>query len=184
MKRIDRKYAIIYVDDTGETLNTDDFVTDDMISDYYKDSGFLQWNYYVIIPEDLVPNDEIIKLIENNDKYARKIIVKRDKIKSFLERAFPKLRQSMGEIGLVEGENWGEARDNCDLYLEDHPKAFPVPSFSRNYSDFGTLTKLDNLRAKIIKKPDSNYVFYTHIKHEMSLAKKKFKLLTTNKDDN
>ena len=50
MERIDREYAIIYVDKTGESLvnndsKHDEYSTNEIISDYYKQSGFLQWNF-------------------------------------------------------------------------------------------------------------------------------------------
>lgn len=81
MERINRKYAIIYVDHEGETLNLkDNYTLNEMITDYYNNSGFLQWNYYLIIPKELVESPEEIESIENNDIYTRKFVIPQDEI--------------------------------------------------------------------------------------------------------
>ena len=57
MEKIVRKYAIIYIDYDGETLDEDvrDYATKEMVKDYYQNSrGFLQWNFYLVIPSSLV----------------------------------------------------------------------------------------------------------------------------------
>ena len=92
MKRIDRKYAIIYVDTNGDTLLSEDNTSHEMITDYYNNSGFLQWNFYLIITKECIKDiegitaAERIKTIEKNDIYTRKYVVPKAEIKDFLKK--------------------------------------------------------------------------------------------------
>lgn len=175
MRRIDRKYAIIYIDDNGETLSSADLFTDDMISNYYQNDGFLQWNYYVIIPEELVPHDETIKIIETSDTYSRKFVMKRDEIDSFMEERFPEMNKENGVIELITGESWKQATHNL-REMNSSTNTLVQLSIYRNESEMVGLTVMDELRAELIKFPKTNAKFVTHITNEISIAEKKFKL--------
>ncbi|RPI85141.1 MAG: hypothetical protein EHM34_02350, partial [Nitrosopumilales archaeon] len=179
MERIDRKYAIIYVDRTGETLTKPDYVTEDIVSDYYSsnNAGFLQWNFYLIIAKNVVNPDDI-KIIENNDLYCRKYVIADNKIKSFIDEWFPIMQDERGSITLVKGDSHVEAEDLAwrTFYKTKSNSNYPYMSWYRDYNLMYSLTKMDKLRATLINNPDINVVFGTHISNEYSLAEKKFKL--------
>jgi hypothetical protein len=177
MKRIDRTYAIVYVDNKGESLNSDvnDFATKEMISDYYQNRGFLQWNFYLIIPKEFV-NKSDIKIIEENDIYTRKFVIEKDMIDSFIKERFPELNEKKGTIALIKGKNYKDGRKKAKKFDHNNPITFMFEGWYRNESLNYSLTEMDKLRARLIKEPQLHGVFYTHIDNEYSLAKKKFKL--------
>lgn len=177
MERIDRTYAIVYVDNKGESLNSDvnDFTTKEMISDYYQNSGFLQWNFYLIIPKELV-NKSDIKIINENDTYTRKFVIKKDNIDSFIEERFPELTKNMGTMAIVKGDNYKDARKKAKKFEDNNQITFMFNGWYRNESLTHSITEMDKLRARLIKEPNLHGVFYTHINNEYSLAEKKFKL--------
>ena len=109
MERIEKIYAIIYIDWKGETLSCDDFTSENMISHYYNNSGFLQWNFYLIIPSDLVSDNQKKVEIENNDRYTRKFILDRDQIAPFLERYFPDLKKKRIQVKLIKGKDYSDS---------------------------------------------------------------------------
>ncbi len=189
MERIEREYAIIYIDHDGETLKKgiDNFTPNEIINDYYNHPGFLQWNYYLIIPKELIKSKEKIQEIEEDEIYTLKIIVNREKISEFLNEIFPEIKkeQPIGEIIIVKGKNHSnsvklteEIRDKKaqeGLYYEI------IPSLYRNYSSFQTLKTMDKMRAQLIKYPSTKQIYYTHISNEYSWAEKKFKLFINKK---
>lgn len=180
MERVDREYAIIYIDREGETLKVtdesrrEDFATNEMVTDYYNHSGFLQWNFYLIIPKELVKEEEILN-IEENSIYSRKYVIPTAEIESFIDDRFPKLTEKRGQITLVKGTNWEDATFLASKYLNTEFTSI-IPSWYRNESLMFALTEMDILRSKLIKNPDSVVIFYTHLSNEYSLAEKKFKL--------
>lgn len=177
MRRIDVGYAIIYIDDDGDTLkeDIDDFTTNDMVSDYYNNNGYLQWNYYLIIPSDLVTDNEKVKEIESNDKYTRKYIINRNVIDEYVTKYFPKLGETKGKFILLKGKDW---RDANNLVNQEPLKVgmLKLGSWYRDHSMMDTLEYMDELRASLVKDPSRTIVFYTHISNESSIAEKKFKL--------
>ena len=187
MERLQRKYAIIYIDREGETLKKDedkvksDFTTEDMVSDYYTQSGFLQWNFYLILPESLVSKKQK-KEIESNDSYTRKYVIPDTALESFVEDHFPILKGKVRkQVKLVKGDSYVDAitkalnvqRKNGVELVELHEGCH------RDYSLDFSLKNMDALRARLIFNPELQIIFYTHISNEFSLAEKKFKLFTT-----
>jgi hypothetical protein len=208
MEKIERGYATIYIDREGETL--DDSVsaywTKEMEIDYYKNPGAIQWNYYLIIPQEVLPKcsrafenpnspteDELKKLkseITNNDSYGRKYVLPSNIIDLFITDNFPKHGEDTGKILLLKGIN----RKDTKIKLKELGKSVryrdyvPIDSFHRNLSSMSTLYELDKLRKYLLRKPDMKVLFYTHIGLEHNLAKQKFdflspEIITTNTDD-
>ena len=180
MKRINRKYAIIYVDTNGDTLLSEDNASDEMLSDYYKNGGFLQWNFYLIIAKECIKDIEgitaieRIKTIEKNDNYTRKYVVPKAKIKDFLKKQFPIMRKARGKINLITANTFVDAKT---LAMTKKSKdIFLISSYNRYVNLDLTLHALDALRNDLINNPKMVGIFYTHIQNEYSLAEKKFKL--------
>lgn len=190
MERIDREYAIIYVDKTGESLvnndsKHDEYSTNEIISDYYKQSGFLQWNFYLIIAREAITvyeNEKIddkIKSIESNEFYCRKYVIESEKINDFIAKNFPVLQKEHGVIILIKGDSYQNAKNlGYKEYIKPENKlnAKVINSWYRNYNSMYALTEMDKLRAELINKHDKRIIFVTHNSHEFSLAEKKFKL--------
>jgi len=181
MERIDRKYAIIYVDRIGESLTKPDYVTEEMINDYYNHAGFLQWNYYLIIAKEFVNPDDI-KTIEENDYYCRKYVQEDNGIDLFIDGWFPILKPNRGSITLVKGNTYIEAEDlACRAYAKTKSDSLHM-SWYRNNSLLYSLTKMDKLRVSLNEHPNARTVFGTHFSNEYSLAEKKFKLFMKSED--
>ncbi len=194
MERIDKNYAIIYIDWEGATLTIDtdlnekksrrDFDTPELINDYYNSSASLQWNFYLIIPQEVVEvtKDISVKDIENNEIYTRKFVLPKEEIYAFIESRFPDVRPTMGKITLLKGTNY----KNCFSLVQHEQlknkknnelRADVIGSWYRDESLMLSLTKMDKLRARLILNPALNVIFYTHIDNEFNLAKKKFNYL-------
>lgn len=203
MERIEREYAIIYVDKTGESLvandsKHDEYSTNAIISDYYKQSGFLQWNFYLIIAREAImlheseKIDDKIKSIENNEFYCRKYVIESEKIDAFIAERFPVLQENRGVIILVKGDSYRNAKNlGYKEYIkpENQLNANVIGSWYRNYNSMYTLTEMDKLRAELINNHGKRVIFFTHNSHEFSLTEKKFKLFKAfieylDKDDN
>lgn len=178
MRRIDVGYAIIYIDDDGDTLKEDDtycFCTTNMLDDYYGAEGHLQWNFYLIIPADLIDDINKIEEIENNDKYFRKYVVNRNMIDEYVAKNYPPMKEQMGKFMLIEGNSWIDATSKL-LLLPPEKGMVKIASKYRDQNMMDTLFYLDELRTILINDPDKIIVYYTHITNEISIAKKKFKL--------
>ena len=183
MKRIKRKYAIIYIDNDGETLESDDYTTQDITTYYYQARGFLQWNFYLIIPKENIKEteeatvEEQIKAIEQNNTYTRKYVVEKDKIDKFVREHFPIIKKNHGKMIMIQADTFKEAEAAAIKATENNPDiTMTTPSFNRDINLDQTLKKLDGVRTFLIKNPNLTIVFYTHIQNEYSLAEKKFKL--------
>ena len=176
MEKITRDYAIIYIDYDGETLNDKNYVTKEMESDYYRTPGFLQWNYYLIVPNDLV-DEKTIKIIEDDNRYTRKYVIERSKIGEFIDDRFPVMGKDVGSIKLVKGETAIDAQKKAAKIttLRD----FVIGSWYRDESLMTSLENMDMLRANLIKEPiQRSFIFYTHLNREYNIAEKKFELFT------
>jgi hypothetical protein len=187
MKRIDRPYAIIYLDTEGESLHegVKDYSTKEIISDYYNMPGFLQWNFYLILPKKLSTGVEITKelqlKIENCDEYSRKFVIPNDSLEQYLEERFPIMEENQGKIYLVKGTDYKDAQKKADqkvkeLSAEGIDDLHVRQSFYRDKSLMDSITEMDLMRAMMIRYPSINYLFYSHITDEYFLAEKKFKL--------
>jgi len=203
MERIDRKYAIIYVDRNGEALSEADLTTPDMINNYYDNPGPLQWNYYYILAQEAL--DATIDApdkqdIEANDNYTRKYVMPEDHIYDFISRTFPLLADTHGQIHLIKGADWADAKDKAKAAITEpehnHRSRESVmfgfrvtamngldiiPSYYRNKSLAHALSQMDDIRARLVTDPDYRALFYTHISTEHHLAEKKFHLFTPGK---
>jgi len=182
MKKIIRDYAIIYIDDKGDSLKEDSYTTKEMVSDYYTENGFLQWNFYLIVPKEVLLPDNTIEKIENNEDYTRKFVIKNSDIQSFIKERFPVMNKKCGKIEMIKGNSWKETLDIVDKkkFKGTTVKPFRLcsyyPSWYRNESSMHSLIEMDKLRAKLINNPNIWVIFYTHINSEYYLAQKKFKL--------
>ena len=177
MRKIDKGYAVIYIDDESSMLEErkeiDNFTSSDMVAEYYTVPGAIQWNYYLIIPKNDL-TDEKIKEIELNDVYTRKYVIDKDKIDDFIEETFPDVIDiNKNKIFLSTANSWEEAKDK--LVNEDLSyRANVYGSLHRDYNSMDTLKMLDNIRSELIKNKHDIY-FYTHIENEISWVGKKFK---------
>lgn len=179
MKVIKRTYARIYVDMKGETLE-EEFFLKTVVEDYYQDevTGFLQWNFYVIYPKGVVPEDRIDEVL-NDGKYCRRLIVSEKRIGRFIEDNFPITSEYLGRAKVIETHNHKKTLQKKDEWVfssERNPKEIFHMSFLRDLNIMDTLTALDNLRTKLIKNEDLSVIFVTHLTNEFSLAEKKLKI--------
>ena len=174
MERIDREYAIIYVDKTGESLTSRGQATKELVGDYYKQQGFLQWNFYLIIVEESIEDACY--------KYTRKYVMPEASIDKFIEINFPVLQEKRGKVEMIEAEGYREAKKLAFKKKSDYDLSFPshdvmlIPSINREFNLDITLRYLDDVRNVLILNPNLHIIFYSHIRNENSLAKKKFKL--------
>ncbi len=186
MERIDREYAIIYVDKTGETLTSRGQGTPELVGDYYKQRGFLQWNFYLIIAEESIEDvegisaAERIKAIRACDEYSRKYVMPESEIEEFIKNQFPVLRKKRGKIEMIQAEAFHVAKkmafDKKATFGDRIDDITLIPSYNREYCIDLCLTCLDDVRRDLINHPELQVIFYSHIQHEISLAEKKFKL--------
>jgi hypothetical protein len=173
MKRIDRKYAIIYVDSNGDSLgDVEDFTTNEMVSDYYSAEGFQQWNFYLIVPAELFASEEQKTEFINNDKYTRKYIVSKDNIGRFIEKNFPKMGTQFGKVTMIKSNNH---RQSVKLLELEGPKTKRVSSLLRDINVMDTLSELDKIRVGLLTNKYERVAFCTHIDNEYTLAERKFK---------
>lgn len=177
MKKIVRDYAIIFIDDRGDCLRKSviDYTTSKISNSFYKISGFLQWNHYLIIPKEFVKDEEFAEEIEKNGSFTRKYVIERDFIDPFINTLFPVLNKIHGTMQLILEDSWAEAKLlGWQTGLGSESKLFS--SWARDENLDNSLSNMDLLRARLITEPNLRAVFYTNIEHEYSLACKKFKL--------
>ncbi|MEO6305113.1 MAG: ABC-three component system middle component 1 [Bacteroidia bacterium] len=176
MEKIDKGYAVIYIDKTGDTLSEISFSPNNLVSDYYNTPGNIQWNYYLIISEESLKFSNITKKeIEENEYYTRKFVLPLNKIDDFIKERFPDVKEKVGEIILVKGDDWDDAQIKANAKF-DNSFSSVIRSYYRNNSLMDTIVLLDLLRAKLITNPEKKYIFFTHISNEYSLAEKKLKM--------
>lgn len=175
MERIERPYAIIYVDRTGETLLSADFTPNDVINDYYNNPGFLQWNYYLIVAKEAI-GERSKEEIEKCDFYTRKHVIEESKIDEFIADRFPEMKASHGTMIIVKGESWSSTMKDATPILEKNKDSKVIFSWYRDESSMFSLNEMDKVRADMIKNSDYNTIFCTHITNEHAIAEKKFKL--------
>lgn len=176
MERIKRSYAIIYIDRLGISLNEDSYtIQEEIRNDYYKNPGFLQWNYYLIIGSSKISKDKKF-IIENNEFYTKKYVIHPDKIDKFISDNFPIFDEKKhGKVRVIIGDSWKDAKKEAKKEQEKE-NGILIPSFFRNESSLKSLTEMDKIRINLIKNQEYNVIFYTHLTDEYFLASKKFKL--------
>ena len=197
MRKIDRGYAVIYVDDDNELISLDpnkghDYTTNDIQNAYYKIPGAIQWNYYTIIPKDdsnsHILTEEKIKEIEKNECYSRKYVIDRYEIDKFIKEYFPENLNIDSKVILVTGDSYINSRCKLSKSVK-HSYCEFVSSFNRDYNSLTTLRMMDELRARLLtntwqydEKIDKTLIvyFYTHIEDEINLFQKKFEFLGDN----
>lgn len=186
MRKIDKGYAIIYIDDEGESLKHEDrdYEFGELGNEYYKTPGDIQWNYYLIVPTKYFTTPEQLDDFLENDKYTRKYAIKEEEIDSFILGLFPDLHDKHGKIELIKGDDWRDARDKAQKFCKENPEYISIPSYYREHNMMFSLSEMDGLRAELIYNSNKRYVFYTHITNEIHIAEKKFKLFINQKDIN
>jgi hypothetical protein len=200
MRKIDVGYAVVYVDDehsldrmllkekgdgpleevVKEVLGQ--FYNDhDIITDFYKTEGSIQWNYYLLytLSSD---NMKYERYISQDDLYARKLYCDTNS-RSFdavIEQRFPPyVKDDRGVIVCY----FNSHSESLDHYINNKFYDAEVhQSYLRVYNEMDTLTEIDMWRAHFINNEllHTNMVFYTHIKQEFGWLKKKFGFLGDN----
>lgn len=153
--------------------------------------GPLQWNFYVIISKEAVEKsitglsdekeikeeiDKLINEIHLNETYTRKFVCPEKDIDSFIENRFPDLKEQMGKVQIVSDSSWEKTLMKVHKVREEFKDKIVdmQPSWWRDLDEMDSLSNMDKLRASAINNPELHVLFYTHIQHEISLAKKKF----------
>lgn len=187
MERINKQYATIYIDRTGECLKDSDFISEKIIDDYYSTPGFLQWNFYLICTEKaFVSEPEYAEQREeflNNEKYARKFIVSEQDLEQYLEKNFPDFKNeiiSEPRVILVKGDNWRDCLRKVRGEKSRNKNFIVKMGKQRDESMLTSISNMDYLRAQLIKHPNRKLIFGTHISGEFSIAQKKFKVFMDN----
>ena len=158
MEKIDRKYAIIYIDREGLSLapHVDNYTPDHLSSEFFKNGGFIQWNFYLIIPKELVPTDKIEE-IESNQTFTRKYVIPSEKINDFIEDRFPELPEEINFVmKIIKGNSWEETQKLVKNEIADTY----YPSILRDYDTMDTLESLDIIRSSIIKMIQLNFMIF------------------------
>lgn len=200
IERIDRKYAIIYIDRDSILTNSlkevdikdydgeickffDNLKADNyestMVTEFYNNPGALQWNYYYISNNESVIFD-IFKAINENDAYCRKFLV--SDIDEFLERTFPTLPAELKcKVTLIKRVNWMDAKIASSQFIKESKELNLIKkgSLYRDISMMNTLYSFDLLRSQIMD-TEKHIVFYTHIDEESSLFERKMNFLKEN----
>lgn len=179
MELITRPYAFIYVDRGGDMLKESDFTSNEIINCYYNNNGFLylNWNFYLIISkESVVESDFSEENIIENKFYTRKYVVEEKEIDNFINNLFPIPGEKLGKIKLIKGIDFNDATKKANDFLKENDEFMLLPSWHRDYSLMYSLNRMDLIRAALIKYPTLQYVFYTHLSNEYSIAEKKFKM--------
>jgi exonuclease SbcC len=77
--------AVYYLDYSKDKITTDllsDFQEKLLSTDYYNNSGFLQWNYYLLFIRESIEDSAKME-IEQNDIYSRKFLLTPQEFESF-----------------------------------------------------------------------------------------------------
>ncbi len=100
-----------------------------IIPSYYKESGSIQWNYYIYFIYDdtnKTINKETFTLVEKNKDYARKIIFNKQEFESFLNNDIRSFYENASNIGRDLVGIWRSKLDENNLsfiYDENTPKS-------------------------------------------------------------
>lgn len=86
-------YQIIYFDSSKKWLedefDLEKYLEKLLTNDYYSNSGYLQWNYYIVFLYDhKVPSDEKKLNIEINEEFARKFVVNYEMLDDWLDQKY------------------------------------------------------------------------------------------------
>lgn len=104
--------AIYYLDYSNREIvpdNLDNYQERLLSSDYYKNSGSLQWNYYLVFIRNEI-NEDLKREIEQNDIYSRKYVLSRNELESFFE-----YKKSESEIKTDIVIRWKEMLSRASL---------------------------------------------------------------------
>lgn len=123
----DKIAGIYYIDVSNEFLNSNfkDYQEQIFSDVYYKDSGNIQWNYYLILLTDNIESKEK-QNIEKDDKYARKYIFNENEFNDFYN-----LTASKKEIKTDLVIEWKRLLDS--VYLQDVYNNSPIKTSVRNF---------------------------------------------------
>ena len=86
-------YQIIYFDSSQKWLEKEfeleKYLEKLLTNDYYSNSGYLQWNYYIIfLYNHTVPSEETKSKIEKNEEFARKFVVNYEMLDDWLDQKY------------------------------------------------------------------------------------------------
>jgi hypothetical protein len=176
MERLDKKYAIVYIDRDGEWIECDNFSDNSIISDYYELPGPMQWNFYYIVPESKI-GEHTKEEIEAEQHYTRKFVIPDDQIDSFIKERFPDMGETHGTIEIIKGKNYVDACNKARDAKKEKLYNCIIESPYRDKSMMDTLVEFDSLRADLIRNPGQEVLLYTHFSDEHFLARKKFHFL-------
>lgn len=195
MKKIDKGYAIIYIDDENEFHNIlkysninslkediESYFDTVLSSDFYSSpQNYLQWNFYVMVSSDGL-SDEAIKIVRENDKYARIVFMNLSHyctIENQIAGEFPDYNPSkIKQVNLVVRDSKYEA--NRFVFSEMNKSTevgYIRDSFLLDYNEMTTIQMLDEDRILLLLGTCKTYTYYTHISWEASIFKKKFGFL-------
>ena len=100
-----------------------------ILPSYYKESGSIQWNYYIYFIYDdtnKTITNETLTLLEKNKDYARKIIFTKQEFEDFLDNDINRFYESTSNIGSDLIGIWRNKLDENNLsfvYDENTPKS-------------------------------------------------------------
>jgi exonuclease SbcC len=108
---IDEKVAGIYYFDLSNNIPDDfDNYQEQLLSDeFYDNPGSKQWNYYLFLLNDTL-SDERKRLIERDDRYARKFVLDEEGFDDFFH-----FEEANKEINNNIVSQWKQALDSADL---------------------------------------------------------------------
>lgn len=97
-------YQIIYFDSSQkwqeDEFDLEKYLEKLLTNDYYSNSGYLQWNYYIVFLYDQkVPSDEKKLNIEKNEEFARKFVVNYEMLDDWLDQKYKVETDTSLEIG-------------------------------------------------------------------------------------
>lgn len=117
-------YQIIYFDSSQKWLEEEidmeiyleKYLEELLTDDYYSNSGYLQWNYYIVfLYGDKVPSDETKLKIEKNEEFARKFVINYEKLDDWLDQKYKIKTDTSLEIGQDLSLIWMNKLKDSDL---------------------------------------------------------------------
>jgi len=175
MEKIDKSYAIIYIDRSGDSIEDfRDYMNKQIATDYYDTPGSIQWNYYLIANQNGA-SLESIKRFETDDHFCRKYAMRVEEIDPFVAINFPELSDNGSTFYLYTGDSHTNAWANMSSKVTNE-KVEKIDSIMREFNEMNTLTELDRLRASMLNE-ERHFAYFTHLTNEINLIERKFGLL-------
>lgn len=122
--------GIFYLDfsDKVKMVNIDEYQKSILSDDFFRNSGSLQWNYYLILLQDEIESSTK-RIIEQNDQFARKFVFNEDEFNDYF-----KLEESQDSVNENIVIEWKKNLDKADLQevYSDNPV---MPALARFYQN-------------------------------------------------